>query len=1075
MLQDSKQRLLATDPCQSFIVQAPAGSGKTEILSQRFLRLLARVNEPEEIVALTFTRKAANEMRERILLALQQVAKQISANSAHQEQTYAYAREALLRDKLRGWQLLQQPGRLRITTIDSLCQRLNHAMPLLEKHVPFARISDNPSAHYASAAQACLTHALENTDYQGSLTIILQHLDNRQDNLLALFSQLLAQRDQWLPTLYSAKSQERHDYEAGLVWIEQHELLRFRQTLSVSQANELIELTRDLVCLSKLEDDNKPGLHAWYSLEELTRPLAAELGSLLLTSQNKLRKAFDHHVGLKRGVCSEPEFKRLKNRSKELFTELNESADFIESLRRIKQLPEPQYDNQQWQVLQALFQLLPLLAAQLHLVFQQHNEVDFSAVSQQALIALGDEERPSDLALQLDYQIHHLLVDEFQDTSIQQFQLLTQLVQGWQVDDGKTLFIVGDPMQSIYRFRAAEVGLFLRAKHHGLGAVQLTPLQLCCNFRSNATLVNWVNHQFQTMFPGMDDIESGAVSFHPSTPVKPASNERAIQANTYPDSASEASAIVNLLADELITYPNDSFAILVRSRSQLSQVISQLKRQQIPFQGIDIDLLSSLPHLRDVWSLTQALLLPANRLAWLCFLRSPYVGLSLSDIRILASVDKKQSIYYALSHWETLTTLSLDGRIRAEFVYKTLHQAFLTRHQQGLADWIINTLNQLNLPQVLTYQEQTDLEQYWLLLETFDTDGLISDWSLFKTEFNKLYSQQVSPSRLQIMTIHKSKGLEFDCVILPGLSSKPSDIDRPLLRWLKLPTEQNDELLLVSPVKAVNQSFDALYDYLGQLDKEKNHYERQRQLYVAVTRAKKRLYLFDNKLKATEKSFRYLLDNEVFVSHESTDDETSSVSQLPVLKRLPIEYYQANLITQESNRSRGSINLQSNQQRVMGIVIHSLLQWICTHHPNTMNDIPWELAHYQLKEFGLTGELFNASKSIIYQQITQLWSDTTGCWIIKEHDSEKNEYELIVSEEHTVSTRIIDRTFVSDNVRWVIDFKTGDHTPDIEEKHRLQVDYYACLLAYSEQRPIHCGVYYLQTNQWINWIYAKKC
>lgn len=118
MLDDSDQRSQATNPSTSFIVQAPAGSGKTEILTQRYLRLLSTVTAPEQIVALTFTRKAASEMRERIVLALQNAANNIKANTPHQQMTLDFARAALQHDSHFQWNLLHQPNRLKIITID---------------------------------------------------------------------------------------------------------------------------------------------------------------------------------------------------------------------------------------------------------------------------------------------------------------------------------------------------------------------------------------------------------------------------------------------------------------------------------------------------------------------------------------------------------------------------------------------------------------------------------------------------------------------------------------------------------------------------------------------------------------------------------------------------------------------------------------------------------------------------------------------------------------------------------------------------------------------------------------------
>ena len=140
--------------------------------------------------------------------------------------------------------------------------------------------------------------------------------------------------------------------------------------------------------------------------------------------------------------------------------------------------------------------LLPRAAAELKLVFAARGEADFTEIAQGAVRALGSVDDPSELLLSLDAKIFHILVDEFQDTSISQWELLERLTAGWQPGDGRTLFVVGDPMQSIYRFREAEVGLFLRARREGLPNVKLEPLALKTNFRSQAGIVDWVNASF---------------------------------------------------------------------------------------------------------------------------------------------------------------------------------------------------------------------------------------------------------------------------------------------------------------------------------------------------------------------------------------------------------------------------------------------------------------------------------------------------------------------------------------------------------------------------------------------------
>src|SRR5437763_11139563 len=113
-LKDAYERQRALDPTQSFIVQAPAGSGKTELLTQRYLVLLGCVKQPEEILAITFTKKSAAEMRSRIIAALKNVCENPEPSVPHAQQTWQLAKQAMERNDSLGWNLLDNPNRLQI-------------------------------------------------------------------------------------------------------------------------------------------------------------------------------------------------------------------------------------------------------------------------------------------------------------------------------------------------------------------------------------------------------------------------------------------------------------------------------------------------------------------------------------------------------------------------------------------------------------------------------------------------------------------------------------------------------------------------------------------------------------------------------------------------------------------------------------------------------------------------------------------------------------------------------------------------------------------------------------------------
>ncbi|MEJ2202226.1 MAG: UvrD-helicase domain-containing protein, partial [Desulfuromonadaceae bacterium] len=196
-IHDAAARARAIDPQGSFIVQAPAGSGKTELLIQRFLRLLATVQRPEEILAITFTRKAAGEMRARLLQALQ-AAGGPAPESAHGRQTWQLARAVLERDAQLGWQLRDNPSLLSIQTIDSFNASLVRRMPWLSRFGAVPEIADDPVPLYREAARRVLQRLDEGRAGQVEVARVLAHLDNRMDLLQDMLMAMLARRDQWL-------------------------------------------------------------------------------------------------------------------------------------------------------------------------------------------------------------------------------------------------------------------------------------------------------------------------------------------------------------------------------------------------------------------------------------------------------------------------------------------------------------------------------------------------------------------------------------------------------------------------------------------------------------------------------------------------------------------------------------------------------------------------------------------------------------------------------------------------------------------------------------------------------------
>jgi ATP-dependent helicase/nuclease subunit A len=214
---DAHAREQALDNTRSFIVQAPAGSGKTTVLTQRYLRLLTTVEEPEQVLAITFTRKAAGEMRERVQKALDG---DLQVKSDADRVTLALAEAVRTHATARGWGLEESSARLRIQTIDAFNGFLANAMPITSRNGFGRGITDAPEDLYAMAARETLRHAETDAELRRPFEIILQRLDGSWATLERLIAGMLPRRAEWLPNLPPLTSEALvPKIEAGLLAI----------------------------------------------------------------------------------------------------------------------------------------------------------------------------------------------------------------------------------------------------------------------------------------------------------------------------------------------------------------------------------------------------------------------------------------------------------------------------------------------------------------------------------------------------------------------------------------------------------------------------------------------------------------------------------------------------------------------------------------------------------------------------------------------------------------------------------------------------------------------------------------
>ena len=1113
---DDATRLEVVERLASFLVQAPAGSGKTELLIQRYLRLLAEegVQEPEQVVAITFTRKAAAEMRNRVLQALA-AAGGPPPEGEHERRARAWAELVAARDRERGWRLLENPSRLEIRTVDALGQWIVAQSPHAAGLGHSMRIADDLDALYHQAALRC-ARLLVAPD--ATIAAAVERLFTAADNNLARFQRLmeamLKRREQWMPLL---KGRAQQDPDAVRIRLEQaladaarSELRHIRNTLEATlSADERALLLHgaryaagnvgpdsNLCALAGMDDlpaDEPEQFSLWLALAEL-----------LFTEKSELRKTVTVAHGFPPGAL-----RRHKDDFADLLKQLAARCgpQLAELCHRLRELPPPRYSEEQWDLLRALFTVLPRAVDELRSVFAERDLLDYSQVAQAALLTLGPDGQLTPAGRDISIGIRHLLVDEFQDTSLAQVELLKCLTAAWQPDDGRTVFLVGDPMQSIYSFRQAEVTLFADMARRGLPNRKPELRVIAANFRSQARLVEWFNQTFAQVLTEDHDL-TGAVSYRASVAFREAADDPACEVHAFDtgNEQREAEFIVETIERELAHDAQSKVAILVRARTHLPLIVEALTRRGIRFRAKDVDELGSRPAVRDLAALTRALLHLGDRVAWIALLRGPCCGLTLADLWVLFRDDDTSAAFDLMR--ERQTQLSSDGQARVRRVLAILEPVLAERGRLPLARWVESAWLALGGPAAvrpdLAASDQRDAGAYLDLLAQCEVAGDLPDLRRFREQLDKLWAPpETAPDvRVEIMTIHLAKGLQFDVVIVPALEREPLADMPQLLRWRRRVLDGRDDLLLAPSEEFPkrNDKTATLESYLKLLDEDCEREERKRVLYVAATRAQRKLYLTYTRPEgaAPHGSLLRLIENvPAFRASTIPHHEAAAGAQPQAPQRTPAPFrrlpavvnwpqapaplaFTASLRPQAGREPRHTFEWVEQTFRHVGTVTHRFLQQIARDGLDRWAGDGVAARRQQIRAAllsqGVDEAQLPAAAASVAEALSNTLADERGRWLLGAHAEQHSERELSAEIAGDLARVKLDRTFLeADGTRWIVDFKTtrqeGGSLPtflDAQcEKYRPDLERYRQILQLDPAAGrIRLGLYFPLQRAW---------
>jgi ATP-dependent exoDNAse (exonuclease V) beta subunit len=535
-------------------------------------------------------------------------------------------------------------------------------------------------------------------------------------------------------------------------------------------------------------------------------------------------------------------------------------------------------------------------------------------------------------------------------------------------------------------------------------------------------------------------------------------------------------------------------AVLVRNRNHLADIVSELKgvggRAAIPYRAVDIEELGERQEVLDLLALTRALRHPADRVAWLAVLRAPWCGMSLADLHVLTGADdpdwRERSLWEAVK--ERGEFLSADGVARLERLWPVMEAAEQQRGRLSTAAWVERTWRTLGGDAYLMAEEMENARRYLQLLDAMEEESGEVDMGQLEQRMKRLYAESpVCPGAVELVTIHKAKGLEWDVVLVPGLERLTQGDAPSLLTWEEMDAAADDAAhVMLAPIEGKGEESRELNAWLKGMQRARKAAERRRLFYVACTRAREALHLFaapetkkdgeisrragslleaawpaakghfaeavsvpENAAKMFVRPLFPAVQEDHFVGDLAAGaDEQAQPARL---QRLPLGFEPEGRFAVEHRRSYGDAAIApahferpegSFEARAFGNAVHAFAEMLTKRLADgtRVDALLREVAGWTpriaavLRGDGLAPVVVDRLVARVKTALGNMLKDAEGLWVLSPHEDARSEFALTSWGETRSSVRL-DRVFVAghepveagNDSLWIIDYKTATH------------------------------------------------